>query len=441
MEENNMYQRFRNVAATALALGFATSVSCSAPKEDDDDDPFGATAGSVTASGSNTGTGGAASGASGGSTSSTTGSAQGASNTSDGNVQVAVSTTGSATSGASTTGSGTPSIGDDLGVACPGIELSEDANTDDACVGTGYEAEALPVDLVLMVDTSTSMVDNEVNGVTRWDLVSQAVKDFVNDPDAEGIGMGIQFFSWLNDASCDIDNYSTPAVPIAPVEENGAEISAEIDAQVPGGLTPTFPALSGAIQYAKSHAADNPARQTVVVFVSDGFPTRCEPMDIPQIAALAEDSWANDPKVPVFVVGIDGTHNLEQIARSGGTREAFNVENDGNTTRLVSALKNITTDSARCEFEIPVPPNSDFQSVDTDLVQVVYTPGSGNQQEIPKVSGYSACGQSPNGGWYFGGSDANGRPTRVIVCPCSCANFGAGSVEVALGCEPTPFVE
>jgi len=179
----------------------------------------------------------------------------------------------------------------------------------------------------------------------------------------------------------------------------------------------------------------------VVVFVTDGYPTRCEPMDIPQIATLAEQSWAQAPNVPVFVVGIDGTYNLDQIARAGGTREAFNVTNDGSTDRLVTALKNITTDTARCEFEIPVPPNSDFQSVDTDLVQVVYTPSSGAAQEIPKVSGYAACGQSPNGGWYFGGSDANGKPTRVIVCPCSCANFGAGSVEVALGCTPTPSVQ
>jgi hypothetical protein len=297
------------------------------------------------------------------------------------------------------------------------------------------------VDLVLMVDTSTSMVDNEVNGVTRWDLVSQAVADFVQDPEAGDIGMGIHFWSWLNDASCDVSNYSTPTVPIGPVGEIQDEIIAAIDAQVPGGLTPTYPALQGAIQYAKSHAADNPARQTVVVFVTDGYPTRCDPMDIPDIAALAEDSWAETPNVPVFVVGIDGTYNLDQIARAGGTRNAFNVENDGSTDRLVSQLKNITTDSARCEFEIPVPPGSDFQSVDTDLVQVVYTPGSGDPQEIPKVASYGSCLQSANGGWYFGGADANGKPTKVVVCPCSCANFGAGSVEVALGCKPTPILE
>lgn len=440
-----MFQRFRTVAATSLVLGFAISVSCSPPPEEDDDDISGDTsvaatsANGATSSGSGTTgtTGGATSGAVGSATSSGSGTT-GASNTVA--VQSAVSSTTSAsTTSASTTG---PVIGGDLGVACPGIPLAGGTTSgEEACVGTGYEAETLPVDLVLMVDTSTSMVDNQVNGVTRWQLVSDAVKAFVQDPDAAGIGMGIGFWSWLTDADCNAAKYATPVVPIADISTNSGDIVAAIDAQVPGGLTPTYPALAGAIDWAKGHAAQNPARQTVVVFVTDGYPTRCEPMDIPQIATLAEQSWAQAPNVPVFVVGIDGTYNLDQIARAGGTREAFNVTNDGSTDRLVTALKNITTDTARCEFEIPVPPNSDFQSVDTDLVQVVYTPSSGAAQEIPKVSGYAACGQSPNGGWYFGGSDANGKPTRVIVCPCSCANFGAGSVEVALGCTPTPSVQ
>src|SRR5690606_16345115 len=145
--------------------------------------------------------------------------------------------------------------GGELPAACPGLPYMGGFE-DEACVGTGYEAENLPVDLVLMVDVSTSMVDNEVNGVTRWDLVSNAVKDFVQDPEAADIGMGIQFFSWLNDEeSCDIDTYSTPEVAIGLSGEIQEEIIAAIDDKTPGGLTPTYPALAGAIEYAKSYAA------------------------------------------------------------------------------------------------------------------------------------------------------------------------------------------
>ncbi len=434
-----MFQRLRNVSTAALLLAFAHAVSCSPPPEDDDNGDFGGSGNVDGNSGGTSANGSNGSGTSGSGTNSTSGSSQGSGSGSGGSSSGSTSGSSgnSGNNSSSSSSSGGPVFGGSDAVACPGLPVGEGLDEDEICTGTGYEAEVLPVDLLLMVDTSTSMVDNEYNGVTRWELVSNAVKDFVEDPGAQEIGMGIHFWSWVDDSSCDVDNYSTPTVPIGPLSENGEDIIAAIDDQRPGGLTPTYPALQGAIEYAKSYAADNRTRQAVVVFVTDGYPTRCDPMDIPSIASLASDSWAETPNVPVFVVGIDGTYNLDQIAQQGGTREAFDVQNDGSTERLVTQLKNITTDEARCEFEIPVPPGSDYQSVDTELVQVIYTPNEGDQQEIPKVAGYSACQMSENGGWYFGGQDANGRPTKIVVCPCSCANFGAGQVEVALGCKPS----
>lgn len=428
-----MFQRFRSLATSALLVGFATSIACSAD-EGDDDSGFDGDSGSTNAStdastnastDGTTGSGGASSGNSGSSTS----TINTASATSSGNNN---SSTSSGTDGGS--------IGSPLGEACAGIPYEGGGFEDEACVGTGYEAEGFPVDLVLYVDVSTSMVDNESNGVTRWELVRNAVADFVNDPEAADIGMGIRFWSWLSDSSC-TEDYAEPEVPIGPISDVQQDILDALDSQSPGGFTPTYPALEGAIQYAKSYASDHPARQAVVVFVTDGYPTKCDPQDIPSIADLATDSWASEPKVPVFVVGIDGVYNLDQIAQAGGTREAFQVDNDGSTDRLVTALKNITTDTARCEFEIPETSNPEFLSPDTEAVQVLYTPASGDVQEIPRVTGYSACATAPNGGWFLGGSDANGKPTKIVICPCSCANFAAGKVEVTLGCKATPSVE
>lgn len=431
-----MFQRFRSLATSALLVGFATSIACSAD-EGDNDSGFDGDSGSSNAStnastNGTTGNGGGSNGNSGSSGSGAT------SSTSTINTASATSS-GNNNNNSSSSGSG-GGIGVPLGEACEGIPFEGGGFEDEACVGTGYEAEGFPVDLVLYVDVSTSMVDNESNGVTRWELVRDAVADFVNDPEAADIGMGIRFWSWLSDSSC-TEDYATPEVPIGPISDVQGDILDALDSQSPGGLTPTYPALEGAIEYAKSYASDHPARQAVVVFVTDGYPTRCDPQDIPSIAQLAEDSWASDPKVPVFTVGIDGVYNLDQIAQAGGTREAFLVENDGSTDRLVQALKNITTDTARCEFEIPPSPNPDFLSPDTEAVQVLYTPASGDVQEIPRVTGYSACSTAPNGGWFLGGSDANGKPTKIIVCPCSCANFAAGKVEVTLGCKATPSVQ
>lgn len=443
-----MFQRFRSLAVSTVLVGLVAGFACSAPKEDDDDDSFGTDANGSNGNGDNgsgnnsTGSGGTSSG-SGNNASNGSGGTNGDSGgASSGNNDVATATSSGNSGSSSSSGTtGGPQIGGDLGEACEGLPYEGGGFEEEACVGTGYEAEAFPVDLVLMVDVSTSMVDNMVDGITRWELVKNAVSEFVTDPDAEDIGMGIDFWAWVDDDSCNIDQYAEPTVAIGPLGENQDEIVAALDDQNPAGLTPTYPALAGAIQYAKTHAADNPARQAVVVFVTDGYPTKCDPQDIPSIAELAAESWAESPRVPVFVIGIDGVYNLDQIASAGGTREPFLVEGEGSTDRLVTALKNITTDTARCEFEIPPSPDPDFLSPDTERVQVIYTPGSGDPQEIPRVSGYSACASAPNGGWYTGGFDADGKPTKIVVCPCSCANFAAGSVEVTLGCKATPSVE
>lgn len=444
-----MFQRFRSLAVSTVLVGLVASFSCSAPK-DDDDSGFGSDADSGSGNNASNGNGNNGSGnnstGSGGTSSSggTSGDSGGTSGdsggASSGNNNVATATSsGNSSSSSGTTGG--PQIGGDLGAACKGLPYEGGGFEDEACVGTGYEAESFPVDLVLMVDVSTSMVDNMIDGVTRWELLKNAVAEFVSDPDADEIGMGVDFWSWVSDDSCDVDQYADPTVPIGNLSDNRDAIIEALDDQQPGGLTPTYPALAGAIQYAKAHAEANPARQAVVVFVTDGYPTKCDPQDIPTIAELAEESWAENPRVPVFVIGLGAVQNLKQIAVAGGTREPFIAEGDGSTERLVTALKNITTDTARCEFEIPPSPDPDFLSPDTERVQVIYTPGSGDPQEIPRVSGYAACATAPNGGWYTGGFDANGKPTKIVVCPCSCANFAAGSVEVSLGCKATPSVE
>lgn len=436
-----MFQRFRSLAVSTVLVGLVAGFACSAPAEDDDDEGFGSDANGNANNGSgNNSTSSGSGGTSSGSGNNNTGSG-GTNGNGNNNASTATSSGNSGSSSSSGT-TGGQQIGGDLGEACEGLPFEGGGFEDEACVGTGYEAESFPVDLVLMVDTSTSMVDNEIDGVTRWELLKNAVTEFVTDPDAEEIGMGINFWSYLpNDPKCDVDSYSTPVVPIGPLGDNQDAIVEALEDQQPMGLTPTYPALAGAIEYAKGYAMDNPARQAVVVFVTDGYPTQCDPTDVPSIADLAEESWTENPRVPVFVIGIDGEHNLRQIAVAGGTREPFVVKGEGSTERLVTALKNITTDTARCEFEIPPSPDPDFLSPDTERVQVIYTPASGDPQEIPRVSGYSACAGAPNGGWYTGGFDKDGKPTKIVVCPCSCANFAAGSVEVTLGCRATPSVE
>jgi len=197
-------------------------------------------------------------------------------------------------------------------------------------------------------------------------------------------------------------------------------------------LTPTVPALEGAIAYAQSWAQDNPDRATVVVLVSDGFPTQCNTAP-DQISAAAQAGYESPEHIRTFVIGVgeSSRFNLDQYARSGGTSKAFLTESDDVSASFVDALSNITNSELACEYRLPEPPNG--MKIDVDKVQVVYTPASGQSEEVPSILNLAACAKNANGGWYY---DDPTNPTKISVCPCTCARFQAGRVDVRLGCKP-----
>ena len=71
---------------------------------------------------------------------------------------------------------------------------------------------------------------------------------------------------------------------------------------------------------------------------------------------------------------------------------------------------------------------------DTLNVQMVYSPVVGDVEEIPYVGLLGGCAGSDYGGWYF---DSAANPTSVRVCPCTCSRFGAGTLELVVGCAPS----
>jgi hypothetical protein len=93
-------------------------------------------------------------------------------------------------------------------------------------------------------------------------------------------------------------------------------------------------------------------------------------------------------------------------------------------------MVNITNANISCDIALPAPPSG--QVLDPAAVQVVYTPFVGTAQEIPKADSPGGCGAA-NGGWYF---DNPATPTKISLCPCSCANLGAGGMQIRFGCRP-----
>jgi Mg-chelatase subunit ChlD len=380
-------------------------------------------------------------------------SSNGGSATSAGTVGTAGSVTTAGTSSATGTGGSN-------GVAAPSeackglpIDVSGDAEggaaslnmggaaSDDvaaeACNGVSVEAEAVPVDVFVMMDRSQSMgLPVKGSTTTRWEALHDAVQSFTEDPSAAEIRAGIGFFSLSgagDDAQdCSPDAYAEPSVPIGLVSDVGADLVAAMDEVAPGGLTPTVPALKGAISYARSSAQDNPGRATMVVLVTDGFPTQCD-NEPDQISQAAQAGYESAEHIRTFVIGVGDVakFNLDNYARSGGTKKAYLTDAGDVTTTFVDALNNITNRALACDYQLPPPP--DGMKLDTTKVQVVYTPSSGDAEEVPSISSLAACAKNPNGGWYY---DDPAQPAKITVCPCTCARFQAGRVDVRLGCKP-----
>jgi len=295
--------------------------------------------------------------------------------------------------------------------------------------------------MYVMMDRSVSMAETVGStGKIRWDFMRDAVQAFVQDPAAANIGVGIQFFgqsgSRDDTIDCDVNRYATPAVPIGLASVVGTNVVSAVAATFPGGLTPTYPALQGAVSYAKQWAIGHPGRATVVVLVTDGFPTQCQnPVSVSDVAAVATAAANGTPPIRTYAVGLAAGFNLDTIARAGGTNAAFRIDEGDITQSFVTSLLNISADPLGCEYEIPAPTDPGL-TLDPDKVQVVYTPAVGPAEEIPRAQSAADCAVSTAGGWFY---DDPSKPSKILVCPCTCSRFAAGKIDIRLGCEPRPI--
>ena len=342
---------------------------------------------------------------------------------------------------------GTGGTGNARGDICYGLPFDGTEPAPD-CEGDSRETERLPVNIYVMMDRSVSMLRDVAGlsdeaappGESRWDGVSQAIAEFVSDPTVD-VGLGMQFFGYdilaSAELNCDRANYANPMVPIGALPEVGPDIIAALDSMASqlGGLTPTLPALQGALQYA-AEATETTGLKTVVLLVTDGQPTQCQ--DPISVAAIADEAARGlaENHVMTFVVGLGaGLFNLHRIAQAGGTGDAYLIEGGDAVAQFRDAIMNIATTPLACEFEIPAPSDPLLQ-IDYDVVQVVYTPFSGEPEEIPKLGTGANCGNSPNGGWYF---NSTTNPETIHLCACNCNRLAAGRIEVRFGCEPRIF--
>jgi len=344
---------------------------------------------------------------------------------------------GPAASGAAGSGGfsglGSPGAIGDGGAPAPGL--------DGACASTVSQAKQVPVVLVFMFDRSGSMGDSIGGGQTKWSALVPALEAFFADPKSAGISASLQFF--MQPDECNVAAYFAPLVPVTALP-NSTAFATAINAISPSGETPTQPALQGALQYAAQQVAQTPGAKVAVVLVTDGEPNGCG-SSVPNVAGTAQDAA---PGIPTYVIGIGKASDLKKlatIAEAGATGQPFFVSADAGATGgscgdagcaaqqieadFEAALGVIRGATISCDLQLPTSPTN--QKLDFGKVNVVYTGSGGQTTTLP----YNRDCSGGGAGWNYDNPQA---PTRIQVCPSSCATIQGdtlgASLGIALGC-------
>jgi hypothetical protein len=210
--------------------------------------------------------------------------------------------------GASGNGDGDLAIGDgDLGV---GDGDGGDGDGDE-CKGTSVEAEPVPVNVLLVVDTSQSM-EGEIasdgkDNPTKWEAIVDALGTAL--PQVQDlISLGLKFFPSgdTEENVCSLD--SGVEVDVQPGAEAFTKIESALSAQSPGGDTPTAAALADALDYFQNGKGKDLEGENIVLLATDGGPN-CS--DSPKVDCTCKDQSGPSGK-PECGVRKSCTLNIEE---------------------------------------------------------------------------------------------------------------------------------
>ena len=369
----------------------------------------------------------------------------------------------------------------------------------DTCSAQSVAAEPYPLDMYVMMDQSGSMISEiGVSGKSKWIAAVDAFTSFLNNTTQEGLSMGIQYFplpvtpwgdmpacdpdapdcgtgvcitvdtgpfchaactsnadcasdsecrgdTFCSNDSCDGNAYAVPEVEIQELPGASGAIIASLNAHGPTTMTPTGPAIGGGIMHAKQWATNHPDHTTIVILTTDGMPTVCpsdqtEAQQVNTVKQIAQSGVNGTPSIRTFVIGVTmaadfiAVNNLNAMAASGGTTKAFIVNpNQDMTAQFAQALEAIRGAAMPCDFKIP----STGGQLDYEAVNVVYTAPNGTDTATVYYVGDASQCDPVNGGWYYDTDPGQVAPTKIILCPQSCAfvqQYG-GKIDIEMGCK------
>jgi hypothetical protein len=342
-----------------------------------------------------------------------------------------------------------------------------DAGEPDACASTTVTAEPIPLDLVIILDRSLSMVepgyttrqasqadcniDETPIRDSKWCRAINALMDFFEAPSS--VGMGVAFRTFSGDEG-DCEAYPTLDVDFG-VIQGGADdpllvsLEGQMNDQYPDGYTPTERALKTIVNFTlarqqENESSGNANRKVIGVLVTDGEPYNCE-LNTTVLNQIVVDHF-EATGIPTFFIGMAGADypGLNIMAQDAGAPEHTEGCNEavspcyyydvgqGDATVLITTLEEIRRTVIGCQFAIP---EAEVGLVDLDTIEVHFTPAEGKETEtLTRVlGGEQNCGDSD--GYY---TDDDENPTTILLCPETCRRAEdkpTSSVSIEILCE------
>lgn len=347
------------------------------------------------------------------------------------------------------------------------VNLAEDAeihNSDasdalgDECVAERIEVEFEPLELDVYIMMDALLFTGFWSPVPTpdqlilWTEVRREISAFVDDPDSEGIGVGIQYYGQLEfdgdpmtSTSCEVSTYSQPAVPIAKLPDNAEDIKDSFP-DVPFPTSPAVPALEGAILLAKSRVTTHQGRRQVVFLITGPSVLGIDPIcgsSTQDLYPVAERGYSRDPSVATYVIGIYRSIEytalldaLRGVAIRGGSSHPYPASISRENPELEIELGKARDDAKRsaCAFHL----SQEYQeslptAIDPDLASIVVTTDDNETIALKRVYNHLYC-NSGETGWHF---DDPTNPNELVPCEKTCEELASKSisrVELRLRC-------
>ncbi len=277
---------------------------------------------------------------------------------------------------------------------------------------------------------------------------------FVNGNVGCATGTCVHFGICPNRSSCDVKRYE-PALAVQELPGAANAVVAEVAQQIPGGGTPTLPALAGSLSAASAFAQTHTDHRVIVLLATDGLPTDCDPAvdpvvtdpasGIPKLVSAAQAA-AKDG-IGTFVIGVftpeeaaDAQENLGQIAQAGSGNDAFIVSTSGDLEKsFLETLTKIRRAAKACEFSMPTPNDTPLDAA--RVVVHIDAPG-GKDVEVQRRNSAADC-DTLSGGFYYE-RDPFGPipPGRITLCPASCSltDQGTRPVNLEIDCNQSRWI-